>query len=727
MPTDDFALAIGRYLLDSEAVPEQVLGLIQRVLSFPPAISESSHRERLREIAIDPPRREQIQALQREIRETLGAQERIALVYGGATKIKEYVFEAARLPEVRGASGLLDWVNEVHLPALWQVQNSGSEAQRRQQLIEKGLVYAGGGNILAFAPASQGDALATEIEHTYTDETLTANSYGVAETFSLLELRFGRLAWSGDELRYWVEDFERDWTNRRAELEGYYYLPSDAVEDGDSETFKARLRFFNRKGFGELVTLLATKANRRRDERNYGGVERHLPIFPTIPWAVKCDSSDVRPVVLQQRADPQREEQPPQLSEASARKYKAGRILKKAGTDTGLDALHWDPKGIDERSWETLWQRYLVAHPELPYCRAAQQSGAPDWNWVYPPQDLGELGQASRPDRYIGVIYADGNNVGRVVATTQTPDAMHGLSLALRDAAREAVFGALTQHLAPTKVRTDRNNERWIHPFEILSIGGDDLFLLVPGDRACDIALTIGRAFEFALSESDAIERPHAAIATDQVKGRYAADTCFITEPYTPAIGLSAGVLIAPENTPIFFLDRLVNELLKSAKEKAKRSAQGKFYGGAIDFMALRSITMVVDKIKAFREQAYRTKGRNILTARPYSWHEFAGLLQTVRALKQAQVPRSQLYRLRRALQEDRAQTPLVSVMEYLYTRVRQSAYAQALTEHVERHWCYRRTADGHTGLPPWMPREGGWETMWADMVEIHDLIPEQP
>jgi CRISPR-associated protein Cmr2 len=194
-------------------------------------------------------------------------------------------------------------------------------------------------------------------------------------------------------------------------------------------------------------------------------------------------------------------------------------------------------------------------------------------------------------------------------------------------------------------------------------------------------------------------------------------------------IGLSAGVLIAPENTPIFFLDRLVEELLKSAKDRAKVLAREKFYGGAVDFMALKSITMVTDKIKAFREAAYGTGKHNVRTARPYSWHEFAGLLDTVRALKRAQVPRSQLYRLRRALDDD-ADTgaPLVSVMEYLYTRARQPAYSQALIDHVERPWCYRRGPTGRPGLPPWMARgEKEWETIWADMLEIHELVPEQP
>ena len=43
----------------------------------------------------------------------------IGLVYGGATKIKQYVFEGSKLPDIRGASALLDRINLVDLPAFF--------------------------------------------------------------------------------------------------------------------------------------------------------------------------------------------------------------------------------------------------------------------------------------------------------------------------------------------------------------------------------------------------------------------------------------------------------------------------------------------------------------------------------------------------------------------------------------------------------------------------------
>src|SRR5262249_19554846 len=161
-------------------------------------------------------------------------------------KIKGYVFEAPKLPEIRGASALLDWINEVELPKLWG-------ASSPEEFIEKGIVYASGGTILAFASIDKGEALARAIEHTYTSNALIANSVAVWEECSLLDLRFGRKTTS-----YWYEDFAKDWNDlrKREALELYYYLPQGTAADGPDALEK---RFLNRKTFGELVTLLATK------------------------------------------------------------------------------------------------------------------------------------------------------------------------------------------------------------------------------------------------------------------------------------------------------------------------------------------------------------------------------------------------------------------------------------------------------------------------------------
>ncbi len=677
-----------------------------------------------------PPSRQELRNLHVQIDTVLNGRDTIALIYGGATKIKGYVFEAPKLPEIRGASALLDWVNEQALVDLWV--STLAPILGSEQLARDCIIYASGGNILAFAPTSKGQALATAIERCYTEHTLTANSVAVGESFRLLELRYGRLrSKPGTQEIYWVEDFIKDCQDRqkRAVLEQYYYAPPGIKSDDLSPESLAQ-RFFNRKTFGELVTVLATTFNRRRDERTYAGEPRSVALYPMLPWAEKCDSSDIRPAVVQIRVGD--ELAPREMSEPSARKRVVGQSVKqethKATAWFQTAFKTWNvPQSI--ASWEHRWERYLQHCTDTPYAQEVQRLSGLGTN-IKPAQDVGEIAQASAPHRYVGIIYADGNNVGRLIATQQTPEAYHENSVILSQAAQNSVFKALSMHLRPVEVRSDRGQLRWIHPFEILAIGGDDLFLIVPGRQAFDIALAIGYSFEAELAAN--LPGMDQARSSQQFVQRYGAETRFQTAPYTPSIGLSAGVLIAQENAPIFFLRDLVEELLKSAKKLAKHNAQQHYYGGAIDFMVLKSITMVTDNIKAFRQAAlgdHGDKSTRRLTARPYTWHEFSGLLTTVRALKQARVPRSQLYRLRRELDVDPGGGVITSVLEYLYTRARlRGAPAETLFTHIEQHWCHAPIfAHKRKGLPPWLPLGShGWETIWPDVLEAYEMVSEE-
>ncbi|MDW8234356.1 MAG: type III-B CRISPR-associated protein Cas10/Cmr2, partial [Roseiflexaceae bacterium] len=476
-------------------------------------------------------------------------------------------------------------------------------------------------------------------------------------------------------------------------------------------------RFLNRKQFGELVTLLATMFNRRRDERAYAGAPRTLPLYPMLPWAEKCDSSDVRPaewsgtVAGETRA----------YSEPSARKRYVGQLIKRDDDDQTrwyTSTFAWRaPDDLRNYSWETQWEEFLGEKgADTPYRRAMDQQQR-----VVPPRDLNEIGAVSRPDRYIGIIYADGNNVGQLIATLSTPDALHQTSQYLSDAATNAVFTALAHCLRPAAVRRERQ-QAVVHPFEILTIGGDDLLLIVPGDRAFDVALKIANEFERSLVQLS--PDLSGAQASHTVHTRYARETLITREPYTPSIGLSAGVVIAHESAPIFFLRDLAEELLKRAKKLAHRYARQHYYGGAVDFMVLKSVTMVADTVEAFRKAALHDESDRRLTARPYTWHEFAGLLETARALKRANFPRSQLYRLRRVMET----TPgvIASSMEYLYTRVRQKALSDTLSEHIEQQaWQSADKALRRPVAPPWLPvAHQAYETIWPDLAEIYDMVP---
>lgn len=155
----------------------------------------------------------------------------IGLVYGGATKIKQYVFEATKLTDIRGASAILDKINLVDLQNFFEPDQEtksrvwlGEETnfpQLAQALIPELIVYSTGGNILTFCPAAFVDDLANAIEKRYTEETLIANSCAVGSTFRLLEIRFGLLQ-ENIENTPWLDWYMQNHNNNL--IESYFGL-----------------------------------------------------------------------------------------------------------------------------------------------------------------------------------------------------------------------------------------------------------------------------------------------------------------------------------------------------------------------------------------------------------------------------------------------------------------------------------------------------------------------
>jgi CRISPR-associated protein Cmr2 len=203
---------------------------------------------------------------------------RIALVMGGATKIRQYVFESAKLPEIRGASGLLDRINLRDVPALFaqepywlkelrcKAEMDREELEEAERLVkqvregfqarygvepldcEESIIYANGGEVLAFASLKLADSLTEAIERLYTRETLTANSVAVWRSCPLIELRFGLRP-----LAFWTDELTACTDETLQELLRDYYGKLNSES------------FFSRKTFGEVAAALALEKLRRRE------------------------------------------------------------------------------------------------------------------------------------------------------------------------------------------------------------------------------------------------------------------------------------------------------------------------------------------------------------------------------------------------------------------------------------------------------------------------------
>ena len=254
---------------------------------------------------------------------------------------------------------------------------------------------------------------------------------------------------------------------------------------------------------------------------------------------------------------------------------------------------------------------YRVVHEKVeqdirPLCRHRTGDGArlPDR-----PLDLNEIGKASQPNDYVGVVYADGNNMGALLETLHSPEAYHHFAETVFGETQDAVFGALATAFTRAHVEQDRaaaHQGTWVHPFEDPQHWWRRPFPHGPG--------TPGPAYR----HTDCPDSRKSTETGYAIQGRYSYDpeqvhrcpvdtASGLGKAPQSTVGLSVGVLLADAKTPIFFLQNLVEQLLKSAKRRAKElKKQHRYFGGTIDFMALKSVTMITSRLKEFRDSSLR-------------------------------------------------------------------------------------------------------------------------
>jgi CRISPR-associated protein Cmr2 len=354
-----------RALNSGEEVPAEVREIVDRVrelLNIPDKIPKGEFPETITD-------------LQNKYPNLWNHTGEIGLVYGGATKIKQYVFDEAKLPDIRGASALLDRINLVDLPAFfnksfespsdkiqsqevrkWLDENFPGEPKLGEPklsaaLIPEMIVYSTGGNILAFCPAAFVNELTDAIEKRYSFETITANSCAVGDTFKLLEIRFGLLR-DPIEQTFWLDRYRQEYQNPL--VEAYFgKLDKQPNEPCIADPSCVEEAFANRKSFNELTTKLAVLFNQRRSGNDFENrpSRRYPPMLETHPY-LQRDEADRRSAITRATDNPDNPNQKglpgnPWFSEVSARKRKAGDRAKQGKPKETHWYTEWHPAVIE--------------------------------------------------------------------------------------------------------------------------------------------------------------------------------------------------------------------------------------------------------------------------------------------------------------------------------------------------------------------------------------------
>jgi CRISPR-associated protein Cmr2 len=483
-------------------------------------------------------------------------------------------------------------------------------------------------------------------------------------------------------------------------------------------------KFESRKNFSELVGKLAEQFTQRRNGNN--ALDRpsrcYPPMYETHPY-VQRDEGDRRSAI----SHPQGLPDEPWLSEPLARKRLMGQLTKRELDEVNWwedfkrenPSADWEPGAV--KSWVSQFEQFLREHPELKskYYQTLNEEEMTE------ARSLREIADSSKG--FVAYIYADGNNMGGYIRQKiKTPQSYQSFSQDIFEATQQSVYRAIADYLHPhyyiPNSRSSRKKPAWIHPFEIITIGGDDVLLVVPADRALEIAKAIGEAFEKQLSEDYSLSAKSSPKAH-----RYRAEAA---PPSKCKLSMSMGVLITAQDTPIYYADQLVSQLLKSAKKHAKElKRKHDYYSGTIDFLVMKAVTMISSNISEFRNQGLikeRTGQPTLkLFAAPYTLHEIDGLLTTVRALKQAKFPRSQLYQLQSLLERGKR----TAILNYRYFRVRLTQGQAELKADFEESWCKPEDSDNNGNLAPWMLAKRGqpsiYETIWRELVDFYPFVAE--
>lgn len=180
--------------------------------------------------------------------ELFGADKPVRVLLGDTDAIKSYVYETSALSEIRGASEIL------------QELEDSVRKLFTGKLAEEALIYCGGGGFLAIVPASHAEELKQEIERLYLEKTGVA-TIAVVSSGPLGYADIGRGLAPYDDAQV-----------RALSGSG---VPEDLIYSHFEALLKDRAK---RKNFGELVSALTGRLQQQKRAKATASFLETLPI-----------------------------------------------------------------------------------------------------------------------------------------------------------------------------------------------------------------------------------------------------------------------------------------------------------------------------------------------------------------------------------------------------------------------------------------------------------------
>jgi len=491
----------------------------------------------------------------------------LVLILGDVDKIKSYVYETSALPEVRGASEILNELNLIELEKLFS-----------RTLSAECLIYKGGGSFLAVVPKSLADEIIKKVENLYLNKTKTVTITCVkSRPLNPLNFAFGLKPYSNEEIK--------QLRDKIGQVVGMH-LGKWLVEShyGNNNWFKKKIidgkefEICKVKGFGEIVSDLFAKLRAKKDMRE------SIPFFEALPIGRRCESCGKR---MASELDQNTSEY---ICNVCKTKRESGRGKKLILLESFANWI---------RQKEEKEELSAILYEKMPL-------------------NLDEL--AGPYGNYIAFVYADGNDIGSLLEEAKTPAHYRHISETLQESIREALFNALYDVLGAIENKYGVIQKI---PFEIINIGGDDITLIIAAQFA----------FRFSELFIERFEKETEKLAKELGKHK---------------ITISLGMTLCKKDYPIYFAEKIAEDLLKNAKKRAKQENCS-----TINYIYLT--TSIATESSDELIKMYKLN-KGILTLRPYTLNEFRDVLGWAARIK-ALIPTTQREKFAQVLARGREES----------------------------------------------------------------------
>lgn len=458
---------------------------------------------------------------------------------------------------------------------------------------------------------------------------------------------------------------------------------------------------------------------RLRNRKHQPGMAIATPSHPLLRICNSCGLNYAEKLVMPDEQD--EDEQGDHYCNGCATKRQEDKKVK----DRIHAIVHWlrkpaskasessdDPGTSKDR--DSLWEKLLKELDTVGYV-------IPDGTQRPLRLEMLRAGAGSAEQGYLGLIYADANNMGKKLETFHCLRDIKIFAETIDNGVYRALALALKQCVPDVAYIGNTPTFR----FDVLLIGGDDIVVVTHASVAMQLATEMAKQFALWTTQKGHKEKGNLRHQLEQS-------------------AISVGVVLAPIKYPFGMLFDLVESVLKHAKKKgsAAQKLDPEYQDTFINFMVITGSTN-----QSFDDEFKQHLSRKLedqspifyATLRPYPLKEMERLLELIKEGKRQQLGRTKLHQLYESVLLKNLTTSVADglallrnwkppvrrfVLEKVYRLDRQlsapddqaAAILTAQGKQVIFPWNYAGKED-QTRLV--------YQTPLLDFVELYDFIPE--